>query len=146
MGRPVGYRTSGTLVVAADDGDRAWAEELYDFQRHLGLDVEWLTGRRARQLEPGIAPGVRGAVWAPGDHQVDNRLLVGALLDAAAAAGVGVRRDRAVARRVLGRLGDRRAPGRGCDAAGRGPSSWPRGAGRAGSRVCRPGRCRRCVP
>jgi len=95
--RPVGYRTSGTLVVAADDGDRAWTQELYAFQRDLGLGVEWLTGRRVRQLEPGIAPGVRAAIWVPGDHQVDNRLLVGALLDAVAAAGVGIHRDRATA-------------------------------------------------
>ncbi|HLM95261.1 MAG TPA: glycine oxidase ThiO [Acidimicrobiales bacterium] len=96
-GRPLGYRTAGTLVVAADDGDRAWTQELYEFQRHLGLDVQWLTGRRVRQLEPTIAPGVRAAIWVPGDHQVDNRLLVGALLDAAVATGVGVHRDRAVA-------------------------------------------------
>jgi len=96
VGRPIGYRTEGTLVVAVDDGDKAWAEDLYRFQRELGLDVQWLTGRRARQLEPAIAPGVRGAIWAPGDHQVDNRLLVGALLHAAVAAGVVVHRERAV--------------------------------------------------
>jgi glycine oxidase len=95
VGRSIGYRTTGTLVVAADDGDRAWAHELFEFQRDLGLDVQWLTGRRAREFEPGIAPGVRGAIWAPGDHQVDNRLLVGALLDAATAAGAVVHRARA---------------------------------------------------
>ncbi|HVA03041.1 MAG TPA: glycine oxidase ThiO [Acidimicrobiales bacterium] len=97
VGRSIGYRTTGTLVVAADDGDRAWAHELFEYQRDLGLSVEWLTGRRARQLEPGIAPGVRAAIWAPGDHQVDNRLLVGALLDAATAAGAVVHRARAAA-------------------------------------------------
>ena len=97
VGRSIGYRTTGTLVVAADDGDRAWAHELFEFQRHLGLGVEWLTGRRARQLEPAVAPGVRGAIWAPGDHQVDNRLLVGALLDAATGAGAVVHRARAAA-------------------------------------------------
>jgi glycine oxidase len=96
VGRPIGYRPSGTLAVAADDGDRAWTEELYQFQHELGLGVEWLTGRRARELEPSIAPGVRAAIWAPGDHQVDNRLLVGALLDAARGAGVALRRQRAV--------------------------------------------------
>lgn len=95
VGRPIGYRTSGTLVVAADDGDRAWAQELYEFQRQLDLGVEWLTGRAARRLEPNIAPGVRGAIWAPGDHQVDNRLFVAALLDAAVGAGVAVHRQRA---------------------------------------------------
>ena len=96
VGRGVGYRTTGTLVVASDDDDRSWAQELYEFQHELGLDVTWLTGRRARDLEPSIAPGVRGAIWASGDHQVDNRLLVGALLDAALARGVVVHRDRAV--------------------------------------------------
>ena len=96
-GRPIGYRPSGTLVVAADDGDRAWTEELYQFQRELGLGVEWLTGKRARQLEPGIAPGVRGAISAPDDHQVDNRLLVAALFVAVRGAGVAVHRQRAAA-------------------------------------------------
>jgi glycine oxidase len=95
VGRPIGYRTGGTLVVAADDGDRAWAHDLFEFQLELGLGVQWLTGRRARQLEPSIAPGVRAAIWAPGDHQVDNRLLVQALLDAAEGAGAVVHRERA---------------------------------------------------
>jgi glycine oxidase len=44
-----------------------------------------------------VAPGVRAAIWAPGDHQVDNRLLVDALLDAAQGAGAVVVRERAVA-------------------------------------------------
>ena len=92
VGRPIGYRTEGTLVVAADHGDRAWVEELYEFQRGLGLGVQWLAGRRARELEPDLAPGVRAAIWVPGDHQVDNRLLVGALLDAASTAGVDFHR------------------------------------------------------
>jgi glycine oxidase len=96
-GREIGYRTTGTLVVAADDGDRAWAHELYEFQRTLGLDVEWLTGRRARQREAAVAPGVRGAIWASGDHQVDNRLLVAALLAAATDAGAVIHRQRAAA-------------------------------------------------
>ncbi len=94
-GRPVGYRRCGTLLVALDDGDRAWAEELFQFQRELELEVEWLTGRRARALEPASAAGVRAGLWAPGDHQVHNRLLVSALLEAATAAGVAVHRCRA---------------------------------------------------
>jgi glycine oxidase len=87
---PIGYRRCGTLLVAADDGDRAWAQELFEFEGTLGLEVEWLTGRQARHMEPALAPGVRAALWAPGDHQVDNRLLLGALLVAASAAGVVV--------------------------------------------------------
>ncbi len=81
-GLPVSYRRTGTLLVAADEGDRAWAAELHRFQAGLGLEVEWLTGREARALEPALAPGVRAGLWAPGDHQVHNRELVGALLAA----------------------------------------------------------------
>ena len=96
-GRPVDYRATGTLVVAADDGDRAWIGELEDFQRSLGLEVQWLSGREARRLEPGVAPGVRGAVWVAGDHQVHNRLLLAALEEAATGAGVELVHRRAEA-------------------------------------------------
>jgi glycine oxidase len=87
-GRLVGYERCGTLLVAAEAGDRAWAQDLFRFQRELGLEVEWLTGRQARSLEPGLSPGISAAVWAPGDHQVHNRLLVDALIAAGAGAGV----------------------------------------------------------
>lgn len=85
---PVGYRCSGTLLVAANEDDRVWAGELFSFQRRLGLDVEWLSARQARALEAALAPGVRGGLWAPSDHQVNNRLVVAALLSALAQAGV----------------------------------------------------------
>lgn len=92
-GGPVGFRRTGTLLVAADEGDRSFAEALFAFQQELGLEVEWLTASRARALEPALAPGLRGALWAPGDHQVHNRLLVGSLLAACGAAGVEVVAD-----------------------------------------------------
>lgn len=84
---PVGYRRTGTLLVAADEDDRAWAAELHAFQAKLGLESQWLTGSQARHLEPALAPGVRGGVWAPGDHQVHNRQLLEALESAVSAAG-----------------------------------------------------------
>ena len=78
----VDYRTEGTLVVA-DDRDSAEAlRRLYDFQREHGLDVEWLTGDEALEIEPFLAPRLSAAVFAPGDHQVDNRRLVDALREA----------------------------------------------------------------
>ena len=91
-GLPIGYERCGTLLVAWDEGDRAWAEELYRFQRELALDVEWLTSRRARNLEPELAPGIRAGVWAADDHQVHNRMLVTALLEATAQTGVEIQR------------------------------------------------------
>ena len=103
-GRPVGYTPWGTLAVARDADDNAALEDLYQFQLRNGLDVQRLRSRECRQLEPGLAPSIRGGVLAAGDHQVDNRALVQALLVACERAGV-----RMVAGRVaeLATQGDR---------------------------------------
>ncbi|MHB8681098.1 MAG: glycine oxidase ThiO [Acidimicrobiales bacterium] len=93
-GQSIEYLPCGTLLVAADDGDRAWAEDLLRFQRELSLDVQWLTAREARALEPDLAPGIRAALWAPADHQVDNRLLLAGLEHAAQRAGARFHRAR----------------------------------------------------
>ena len=87
---PVGYRRTGTLLVAADEGDRSQVHALYEFQRELGLEVEWCTGRRARALEPALAPGLRSGLWVPGDHQVHNRMLLAALRRVVDGAGVQI--------------------------------------------------------
>jgi glycine oxidase len=87
-GQPVGYRPGGTLAVARDADDNAALEDLYQFQLRCGLEVERLRSRECRQLEPGLAPTIRGGVLAAGDHQVDNRALVEALLVACDRAGV----------------------------------------------------------
>ena len=89
-GVEIGLLQTGTLLVAGDADDRRSVQELHRYQVGLSLDVEWLASRQARELEPGLAPGISGALWAPGDHQVDNRALVGGLLRAASHAGVTV--------------------------------------------------------
>lgn len=90
-GRDVGYRETGTLAVAFDSDDRAELGALHAFQTRLGLEVAELTGRECRQLEPMLAPSVRGGLLVAGDHSVDNRRLAAALLAACAAAGVELR-------------------------------------------------------
>ncbi|MFD8384451.1 glycine oxidase ThiO [Streptomyces sp. NPDC059679] len=94
-GQDVGFRTCGTLAVAFDPDDRAHLRELHDFQRRLGLESQWLTGRECRRLEPMLAPGVRGGLRVDGDHQVDPRRLAAALLTACERAGVVFHRARA---------------------------------------------------
>jgi glycine oxidase len=101
-GRPVGYTPVGTLAVARDADDNAALEDLYQFQLRCGLEVERLRSRECRQLEPGLHPGIRGGVLAAGDHQVDNRALVEALLAAC---------ERAGARMVAGRVTELAAEG-----------------------------------
>jgi glycine oxidase len=86
----VGYRTCGTLAVAFDGDDKAVLDELQTFQLRLGLKSERLTGRECRRLEPMLAPSVRAGLLVHGDHQVDNRRFVAALLSATTGSGVEV--------------------------------------------------------
>lgn len=90
-GLSAGLYTSGTLAVAYDRDDTAVLARLGAYQRKLGLDVEQLTGRETRRREPMLANGVAGGLWVPGDHSVDNRKTVTALLAAVEAAGVKLR-------------------------------------------------------
>ena len=86
-GTTVGYRDEGTLVVALTRDDAAQLRHSYEFQKSLGLDIEWLPGAAARQLEPHLRPGVPAAVRSRHDHQVENRALGPALVVAAQKAG-----------------------------------------------------------
>lgn len=86
-GLDVGYRAEGMMVTAFDDEDEAELRERHEWQRAAGLDVEALTPEEARGLEPILSQELRGALLFPGDHQVDNRILVRALWFSAHAAG-----------------------------------------------------------
>ncbi len=79
----IGYRQVGTMVVAADNDDRTFIKELYDFQANMGLDVQWLNPSEARELVPQLAPSTRGGLLARGDYQVDPRLVADALVKVA---------------------------------------------------------------
>ncbi|MFI5731445.1 glycine oxidase ThiO [Kribbella sp. NPDC051587] len=87
-GLSAGLHQTGTLSVAYDVDDAAELRRLAEYQRGLGLAVEVLSGREARKREPLLATGVSGGVWVPGDHSVDNRQAVTALLRAVEVSGV----------------------------------------------------------
>jgi glycine oxidase len=78
-GLPTGYRESGALVVAADRDDAEALRRLHEFQRSLGLEVEWLAPSASRRLEPGLSPRIGGAIHAHEDAQADPRATVRAL-------------------------------------------------------------------
>jgi len=78
----VGYRREGTLIVAVDRDDAAELKHHYESQRLLGLNVDWLTGAEAREMEPLLSPKISAAVSSPDDHQVDNRAMLNALITA----------------------------------------------------------------
>src|SRR5687767_12365922 len=89
-GIPSGLRTEGTVVAATGAGDRAELDSLAGFLARLGRDVERLSGRELRRLEPALGPDVRGGLSVPGDLAVDNRVLLAALRAAVGRAGVTV--------------------------------------------------------
>ncbi len=93
-GRSTGYLPCGTLVVARDNDDLVALDRLAAFQRDLGLDVTKVRAGICREMEPGLTPSVRGGLLVAGDHQVDPRALVAALLDACRGAGVGFVHER----------------------------------------------------
>ncbi len=78
----IGYRAEGTLIIGLEPDDTQQLRHLYVSQQHLGLEVEWLSGREARGIEPVLSPRVTAAIRCAADHQVDNRLMVDALVHA----------------------------------------------------------------
>ena len=83
----VGYKTEGTLIVGIDRDDAQLLQHLYESQKLLDLRVEWLDGAAAREIEPLLSPKITAAISSEDDHQVDNRLMVKALITAYQKAG-----------------------------------------------------------
>jgi glycine oxidase len=84
----VTLRDDGTLFVARDrDGAEAIDREI-EIRARLGFEVQRLLPTQARALEPALAPTVRLAASLPGDHSVQPREVVRALIAACERAGV----------------------------------------------------------
>ena len=71
----VDYRRNGSLIVAmnAQSVKPLAARAIED------RDVSWVDAAHARSLEPMLASGIAGALWAPNEAQVDPRKLLTAL-------------------------------------------------------------------
>jgi len=87
-GCAIGYDTTGTVTVALDASDRASLDDLLAYHHSLGLRAQRKSASACRALVPALSPAVRGGIEVPGDHQVDNRALLDALVQACRAAGV----------------------------------------------------------
>lgn len=99
-GLDIGYRRSGTVVAAWDGADLRSLHDLLSLQRRLGLTAEPLDASQLRELEPQVAPGLPGGMFAADDHAVDPRRLHHALALAAGAHGVTIRTSPVVALRT----------------------------------------------
>jgi glycine oxidase len=72
----IDLHTHGTIAAGVDSADTAQLDTLADFLASRGRDVDRLTGRELRRVEPTIGPGVRSGLSVPGDLAVDNRELL----------------------------------------------------------------------
>ena len=96
-GIDVELRREGTLVIALTADDQARLFHHLEFQKQLDLPLYWISAAETRKREPHLAGKLAGAVFAPEDHQVDNRKLAVALRIAAQAAGATIHEHTPVA-------------------------------------------------
>ncbi len=106
-GVDVELRREGTLVLALTADDQAEIAHRLEFQRRLGLPLEWLSAAQTRAREPHLAGKISGALFSPQDHQVDNRKLAQALRIVAENAGVAIHETRPV-KEILNQSGKAR--------------------------------------
>jgi glycine oxidase len=83
----IDYRSEGTLVVALSRDEVERLRFRHEHQRRAGLDTRWLNGTEVRALEPGLRPSIAAGIFCEGDHQVDPRRLIPALVRALRAHG-----------------------------------------------------------
>lgn len=81
----------GILHTALDRDQSEALSRLYEYQRELGLEVEWLSSMACRRLEPSLHPSTRSGILARGDWAVDPRAVLEALRKVLAASGTAVR-------------------------------------------------------
>ena len=72
----VGLNFSGAIEVAVDAQEIPELKRHFEFQRQLGLNVEWMEASDLREKEPGLGPDVCAGVFAPQEGRVDPRLLL----------------------------------------------------------------------
>ena len=75
----IGYRAEGTLIIGIQPDDAIQLNHAYTLYQDLGMNVDWLSGQEAREIESALSPYVSAAIRCETDHQVDNRLMVQAL-------------------------------------------------------------------
>lgn len=90
-GIDIEYLRSGILYLLLTDEDAAHGKRMFDGQRRQGLAVEWWDTRQVLEAEPHVTPEVRGALYLPDDHQVQNARMVRALALLGARYGVEIR-------------------------------------------------------
>lgn len=85
------YRSEGTLMPLLSEEEERWAADLTG-SADDSVPLTKLTRGEVLSLEPSIAPEVHSGLLVPGDHQVNNRMLLQALLKAVESLGARIQR------------------------------------------------------
>ena len=93
-GLDIGFWREGIASVAFDDTSAERLRDAVAQQRQAGLRCDWLDADEVAERFPGVAPGCRGALFAPEDGAVDAPALTRALLADARRLGVTVLPER----------------------------------------------------
>ncbi|MDD5544530.1 MAG: FAD-dependent oxidoreductase, partial [Acidobacteriia bacterium] len=99
------YRDDGALFIALEEHEVSLLNARFEWQRRMGFAVERLSAKDLQTLEPALSPKLEMALFYRGDHQLDNRALLDALIAAAKKSGVEIRSGTKVDR--LNKEGDR---------------------------------------
>jgi glycine oxidase len=91
-----GFRPKGTLEALFSRDAARELSTLIALHRGLGLKAEPLRPEDACELEPALNPDIEAAALRPDEASIDNRLLTGAVLQAAQKSGVEIFPDHAV--------------------------------------------------
>jgi sarcosine oxidase subunit beta len=77
------YAHTGSLLAANTDDELQLVRDMNDNLKSLGLDVEFLDGRQAREFMPVLGRNIIGASYSPHDAQINPLELVTACAQAA---------------------------------------------------------------
>lgn len=78
-GIDIEYARSGILYLLLTEEDEFQGRRMFDEQRARGLRLERWDRQQVLEAEPQVTPTVRGALYFPDDHQVQNARMVRAL-------------------------------------------------------------------
>ncbi|WP_063795432.1 glycine oxidase ThiO [Paenibacillus sp. Soil750] len=89
-GIDIGLVREGLLNVALSDVQEEELRAREKLQRAAGEKAQWLSSAEAAAIEPALSAATRGALYLPGDGQVDAPLLAAAFAQAAQVLGTKV--------------------------------------------------------
>lgn len=67
----LGYRRTGSLLLAADDKEAARLHARVRALRQAGVPLQWLDGDTLRRIQPALAAGVDAGSFCPLDGQIE---------------------------------------------------------------------------